>query len=76
MLVVALFSLFSSHLQRTNSTAFAAFGVRIDSSSEDDVGKTVAIIVGVLAGLSILIVFLSFCRRAMGRNFSANLCYF
>lgn len=36
-----------------------------DSSSEDDVGKTVAIIVGVLAGLSILIVFLSFCRRAM-----------
>ncbi|KAG6747968.1 hypothetical protein POTOM_047859 [Populus tomentosa] len=47
-----------------------------DSSSEDDVGKTVAIIVGVLAGLSILIVFLSFCRRAMGRNFSANLCCF
>ncbi|KAL5792610.1 hypothetical protein ACOSP7_001204 [Xanthoceras sorbifolium] len=37
-----------------------------DSSQEDQVGRTVAIIVGVLAGLAILIVLLSICRRAMG----------
>lgn len=36
------------------------------STSEDQVGKTVAIIVGVLAGVAILIVFLSFCRKTMG----------
>lgn len=36
-----------------------------DSSNEDEMGKTVAIIVGVLAGLAVLIVILSFCRRAM-----------
>ncbi|XP_015869083.3 plasmodesmata-located protein 8 isoform X2 [Ziziphus jujuba] len=37
-----------------------------DSSSEDQAGKTVAIIVGVLAGLAVMIVLLSFCRKAMG----------
>ncbi|TKY63691.1 Cysteine-rich repeat secretory protein 15 [Spatholobus suberectus] len=38
-----------------------------ESSDDDDqVGKSVAIIVGVLAGLAILVVLLSICRRAMG----------
>ncbi|XP_062091599.1 plasmodesmata-located protein 8 [Humulus lupulus] len=36
-----------------------------DSTSEDEVGKTVAIIVGVLAGLAVLIVLLSICRKTM-----------
>ncbi|KAJ0053327.1 hypothetical protein Pint_00213 [Pistacia integerrima] len=36
-----------------------------DSSNEDQVGKTVAIIVGVLAAVAVLIVFLSICRRVM-----------
>ncbi|XP_028754117.1 plasmodesmata-located protein 8 [Neltuma alba] len=36
-----------------------------DSSHNDQVGKSVAIIVGVLAGLAILIVLLSICRKAM-----------
>ncbi|KAF1002338.1 hypothetical protein AG4045_021517 [Apium graveolens] len=34
------------------------------SSSNDDVGKTVAIIVGVVAGIAVVIVLLSFCRKA------------
>ncbi|KAL6128962.1 hypothetical protein ACLB2K_072315 [Fragaria x ananassa] len=38
-----------------------------DSSNEDQVGKTVAIIVGVIAGLAILIVVLSVCRKTMGK---------
>ncbi|KAL6125955.1 hypothetical protein ACLB2K_074006 [Fragaria x ananassa] len=38
-----------------------------DSSNEDQVGKTVAIIVGVIAGLAILIVLLSVCRKTMGK---------
>ncbi|XP_057807368.1 plasmodesmata-located protein 8 isoform X2 [Salvia miltiorrhiza] len=37
-----------------------------DSSNGDDVGETVAIIVGVVAGVAVLIVFLSFCRKALG----------
>ncbi|XP_050235889.1 plasmodesmata-located protein 8 [Mercurialis annua] len=37
-----------------------------DSSHEDQVGKTVAIIVGGVAGLAVLIVLLSFCRKSMG----------
>ncbi|OIT22099.1 PREDICTED: cysteine-rich repeat secretory protein 15 [Nicotiana attenuata] len=37
-----------------------------DSSNDDDVGKTVAIIVGVLAGVAVFIVLLSFCRKAVG----------
>ncbi|XP_075646604.1 plasmodesmata-located protein 8 [Castanea sativa] len=37
-----------------------------DSASEDQVGKTVAIIVGVLAGVAVLIVLLSVCRKKMG----------
>ncbi|XP_014516175.1 cysteine-rich repeat secretory protein 15 [Vigna radiata var. radiata] len=38
-----------------------------ESSNEDDqVGKSVAIIVGVLAGLAIIVVLLSICRRAFG----------
>ncbi|KAK8565903.1 hypothetical protein V6N13_020980 [Hibiscus sabdariffa] len=34
-----------------------------DSHHEDDMGKTVAIILGVLAGLAVLIVLLSICRK-------------
>ncbi|KAL1830226.1 hypothetical protein ACET3Z_008638 [Daucus carota] len=34
------------------------------SSNSDDVGKTVAIIVGVVAGIAVVIVLLSFCRKA------------
>lgn len=41
-----------------------------DSSNEDQVGKSVAIIVGVLAGLAILIILLSICRKSMGNHFS------
>ncbi|XP_023000018.1 cysteine-rich repeat secretory protein 15-like [Cucurbita maxima] len=37
------------------------------SSSDDQAGKTVAIIVGVVAALAILVVLLSVCRRAMGK---------
>ncbi|KAK4267836.1 hypothetical protein QN277_024569 [Acacia crassicarpa] len=36
-----------------------------EPSHEDQVGKSVAIIVGVLAGLAILIVLLSICRKTM-----------
>ncbi|XP_022959107.1 cysteine-rich repeat secretory protein 15-like isoform X2 [Cucurbita moschata] len=35
------------------------------SSSDDQAGKTIAIIIGVVAGLAILVVLLSVCRRAM-----------
>lgn len=34
------------------------------SSNHDDVGKTVAILVGVVAGIAVVIVLLSFCRKA------------
>ncbi|KAG9160691.1 hypothetical protein Leryth_017484 [Lithospermum erythrorhizon] len=37
-----------------------------DPSSDNDVGKTVAIIVGVVVGVAVFIVFLSFCRKAIG----------
>ncbi|KAG8391639.1 hypothetical protein BUALT_Bualt01G0208300 [Buddleja alternifolia] len=37
-----------------------------DSSNQDDVGKTVAIIVGVVAGVAVLIVLLSYCKKALG----------
>lgn len=37
-----------------------------DTNGEDDVGKTVAIIVGVIGGLAVLIVLLSICKRSMG----------
>ncbi|XP_058223367.1 plasmodesmata-located protein 8 [Rhododendron vialii] len=37
-----------------------------DSSSEDEVGKTVAIIVGVVAGVAVFIVLISVCQRAVG----------
>ncbi|KAL4326172.1 hypothetical protein GQ457_11G000820 [Hibiscus cannabinus] len=37
-----------------------------DLSHQDDNGKTVAIIVGTLAGLAVVIVLLSFCRAAPG----------
>ena len=44
------------------------FCAGIDSSNnQDQVGKTVAIIVGVLAGLAVLVVLLSVCRRALGK---------
>ncbi|XP_022155713.1 cysteine-rich repeat secretory protein 15 isoform X2 [Momordica charantia] len=36
-----------------------------DSPSDDQAGKTVAIIIGVVAALAILVVLLSVCRRAM-----------
>ncbi|XP_050107594.1 plasmodesmata-located protein 8-like isoform X3 [Malus sylvestris] len=36
-----------------------------DSSNEDNAGKTVAIIVGAVAGLAVLIVLLSVCRKTM-----------
>lgn len=39
-----------------------------DSSGDDDVGRTVAIIVGVLAGAAILIVLLSICRKFIGNS--------
>ncbi|KAM1019118.1 hypothetical protein ACFX2I_040552 [Malus domestica] len=38
-----------------------------DFSNEDNGGKTVAIIVGAVAGLAILIVLLSICRKTMGK---------
>ena len=31
--------------------------------SQDDVGRTVAIIVGILAGLALFVVFISFLRK-------------
>ncbi|KAJ8573323.1 hypothetical protein K7X08_009834 [Anisodus acutangulus] len=37
-----------------------------DPSNDDEVGKTVAIIVGVLAGVAVFIVLLSFCRKSLG----------
>ncbi|CAK9186342.1 unnamed protein product [Ilex paraguariensis] len=40
-----------------------------DSSDKDEVGKTVAIIVGVVAGVAVVIVLLSFCRKAAGEYF-------
>ncbi|QHO25120.1 Cysteine-rich repeat secretory protein [Arachis hypogaea] len=36
-----------------------------DSSNEDQVGKSIAIIVGVVLGLAILVVVLSVCKNAM-----------
>lgn len=50
-----------------NSHYLLLWGICIDSTSEDQVGKTVAIIVGVLAGLAVLIVLLSVCRKKMGK---------
>lgn len=37
-----------------------------DQSNDGDVGKTVAIIVGVLAGVAVFIVLLSVCRKSIG----------
>lgn len=37
-----------------------------DSSNNDEVGKTVAIVVGVVAGIAVVIVLLSICRKALG----------
>lgn len=37
-----------------------------ESSGGDDVGKTIAIIVGVVAGLTAFIVLISFCRKSPG----------
>lgn len=60
--------LFLSPLIKTLiSTAFS-FEI-VDSSNEDEVGKTVAIIVGVLAGVALFIVLLSFLRRTLGKLF-------
>ncbi|KVH97111.1 cysteine-rich repeat secretory protein 15 [Cynara cardunculus var. scolymus] len=37
-----------------------------ESSGGDDVGKTIAIVIGVVAGLTAFIVLISFCRRSPG----------
>lgn len=42
------------------------YDIPSDSSNEDDVGKTVAIIVGVSAGVAVFVVLLSFCKKAFG----------
>ncbi|XP_065864143.1 plasmodesmata-located protein 8 [Euphorbia lathyris] len=42
------------------------YDLHSDSSNEDAVGKTVAIIVGSVAAFAVLIVLLSFCRKAVG----------
>ncbi|KAK7256581.1 hypothetical protein RIF29_30035 [Crotalaria pallida] len=39
------------------------------SSNDDQVGKSVAIIVGVFAGLAILVILLSICKKTMGKSF-------
>ncbi|KAI4354834.1 hypothetical protein L6164_003666 [Bauhinia variegata] len=38
-----------------------------DSSNNDEAGKTVAIIAGVLGGLAVLVVLLSMCRKSAGK---------
>ncbi|XP_014492538.1 cysteine-rich repeat secretory protein 15 isoform X1 [Vigna radiata var. radiata] len=38
-----------------------------DSSDDDQVGKSVAIIVGVFGGLAVLVVLLSICKKAAGK---------
>lgn len=35
----------------------------VESSGDDDVGKTIAIVVGVIGGLAAFIVLISFCRK-------------
>jgi hypothetical protein len=42
------------------------FGIE---NSEDDIGRTVAIIVGVLAGVALFVVFISFFKRACKCHF-------
>ncbi|KAK4752307.1 hypothetical protein SAY87_021105 [Trapa incisa] len=42
------------------------YGYSSDSPRQDGVGKTVAVIVGSVAGLAVIIVLLSLCRKAMG----------
>lgn len=48
-----------SIIHNINSACYGSIG-----SNNDDVGKTVAIIVGVVAGIAVFIVLLSFCRKA------------
>lgn len=43
----------------------------LDPSREDGVGKTVAIIVGSVAGLAVIIVLLSLCQKAMAGNYES-----
>lgn len=75
MVVGALVSILSIFIHSTNSHSFS-FCAGIDSSSnQDQVGKTVAIIVGVLAGLAIVVVLLSFLRRALGKSFKIFLMF-
>lgn len=50
-----------------NPFCFWCLQIKIDSSNNDDVGRTVAIIVGSVAGFAVLIVLLSFCRKAVGK---------
>lgn len=38
----------------------------VDSHNDDQVGKSVAIIVGVFGGLAVLVVLLSICKKAAG----------
>lgn len=41
-----------------------------DSHNNDEVGKSVAIIVGVFGGLAVLVVLLSICKKAAGNHFA------
>jgi hypothetical protein len=43
-----------------------------DSHNNDQVGKSVAIIVGVFGGLAVLVVLLSICKKAAGNHFTKN----
>ena len=62
-----LTSFYGLFMHSTNSNLFA-LSICVDSSNEDQMGKTVAIIVGVLAGVAVFIVLLSVCRKAMSKS--------
>ena len=44
-----------------------------DSHNNDQVGKSVAIIVGVFGGLAVLVVLLSICKKAAGNHFTKKI---
>lgn len=44
-----------------------------DSHNNDQVGKSVAIIVGVFGGLAVLVVLLSICKKAAGKHFTKKI---
>ncbi|KAL9245276.1 hypothetical protein vseg_018948 [Gypsophila vaccaria] len=43
-----------------------------DPTHEDDVGKTIAIIVGIIGGIAVLIVLLSVCRKSCGGSHASG----